>query len=242
MKEVKPVAQRIGLVLFTLCGVCGSKCTAASLVLHGTATVATAASVLNPDLISYTPLPLNVSVGDVFSFKLSINTTLAPTSPPGYQATFSAVIGGADVVDAGVVVQVFDDSLIYSRNVAEIIPIDSVGALGDQISSYIFGSSGHILSMHASAFQTNLLFTSSLSYEPPFSSLLTNTHVPGDTSTWQSFSQRELALSFDNRTYLGAYITTITVVPEPATVAILLNAVFALLANSISGRERATTV
>jgi hypothetical protein len=233
MKQFLNDARWIGLMLFALLsGACDSECAAGPLVLRGTATVATAANGLNPDLMSFSPLPLDVSVGDIFEFELSIDTIILPGAPGGYPTTFSARIGGVDVVDAGLLTLIFNDSFIYAEYIAEFIFADDTGGLGDRIRTYIPGSSGHLLSAQAPAFQTSFLFTSSVS-----SSLLTNTQVPDDTATWQSFAQRELALAFDNRSYLGAYITSIAIVPEPTTFSLFAFSVIALLGRNSLKRE-----
>jgi hypothetical protein len=235
MKRVTQIARRIGLALLALCVACGSKCVAAPLVLYGTATVATAVHGLNPALMSYSPLPLNVAVGDAFSFQLSIDREYSPGTPPGYRTTFTAAIGAADIIDEGLIAHVVNDSLIDPRHIAEFIDLDGGPTPGDAVLLFnrddVTRNSGRVLSAIAPAFETQLLFVSFLSDQPPSSPVLTDASLPGNPQAWNLFSQREIALSFDNRSYLGAYITSISVVPEPATVSILMMAALALRRN-----------
>jgi hypothetical protein len=240
MKQAKAIARRIGLALFTLCcGVGKSTCTAAPLVLHGTATIATAAHGLSDDLISINPLPLAVLIGDTFQFRISIDQTTSASEPPSYPATFSAEIGGVEVVDAKIAAYVFDDSLIEPRYIAEQIFVDAIPAFGDQFafSDVNFASAGHLLSEQAVTFKTSFLFTSPLSFQPHDSSLLTSTQIPKDTTTWQAFFQKELSLEFDNRSYLGAYIDTIAVAPEPSAFALVAVAIIALSIRCLFSRH-----
>lgn len=231
MKRVLRSARWIGPALLALInGVFGAPCAGAPLlVLRGTATVATAANGLNLDLISFSPLPLSVSVGDVFNFQLSIDTEPSPGTPTEYHATFSAHIGDVDAIDAGLIMQVMDDAFLYNQYIAQSIFDDSFPAVGDRIRSYTPTISGHLSSTPNAAFQTDFLFTSSLSLNPPFSSLLVGNQVPESTVTWQAFQQREMALSFANRSYLGAYIDTFAIVPEPSSFSVIIISTIAIL-------------
>lgn len=224
MKQILQNARWIGLLLALLCGTASSECGAGPLLLRGTATVATAANGFNTDL-SPSPLPLAAAIGDTFTFELSIDTQLAPGTPPGHRTTFSARIGEDELLDTELVAHVIDDALIFTRLIAEFIDIDSFGATGDQIvlfnPSDVSRSSGRVLSLHAPSFQTTFLFTSSLSVQPPFSLLLAGTQIPVHSTPWQAFSQREMSLDFANGSYLGAYITAVNVVPEPSAFSLL---------------------
>lgn len=92
MKLLKPSARRIGLALCTLCGVCRSKCAAAPLVLHGTATIAT----VYDDFVyegTVRRLPFAAQVGETFPFTLSVQSRASTPNESSGHATFQASIG-----------------------------------------------------------------------------------------------------------------------------------------------------
>jgi hypothetical protein len=230
MKPVKQIARRIALVLFALCGVGGLNCVAAPLVLQGTATIATVQDDASfPGIIG--PLPFAAQVGDAFTFSLSIESqTPAPGRPSGH-ATFQAEIGGADLSHSILDIFIRNNSGVSQLTFAEPRDIDAGAIVGDAISIEKpdeFADAEYLGTTDIADTPRFKLELGFMEYVPRISpeelqvypAILNDRSVPQDAATWQAFSDRELAIRFENLSFVGAYINAVTAVPEPSSFSI----------------------
>lgn len=226
MKQLLQNARWIGLALAALGIVKSSECTAGPLVLRGTATVAT----VYDDFVyegTVRRLPFATHVGDTFTFFLSIESQSPSPGVASGSATFTSTIDGVQLLHHQLEVFVGNDIDVSLLLLAEPAIVDYSAIVGDVIlirhpldfdataSAGMTGVSG------APSFRLNLGFLESfpkgLSEYP---AILSENSIPQDPAIWESFSHRELAIRFGNLSFVGAYINTMTLIPEPSSVAI----------------------
>jgi hypothetical protein len=227
MKRALQIIRQFGLLLFALLGGASiSECAAAPLLLRGTATMATVYDDYEYEG-TVRRLPFAAQVGDTFQFYLSIESQLSAPDRPSGSATFRSTIGGVQLEHNQLEVVVANNSGVSLLTLAVPRIVDMPGIEGDGIfirRDYRFGTTDYA---GTTSMASGLDFGLDLGFleyvpqgRPPYPAILNDVSIPQDASAWQAFSDREIALWFENTTFVGAYIDDIVVVPEPSTLSI----------------------
>lgn len=227
MKRALQITRQFGLLLSALLGGAWiSECTAAPLLLRGTATMATVFDDYEYEG-TVRRLPFAAQVGDAFQFYLSLESQLSEPDRPSGFAAFRSTIGGVQLEHNQLEVVVTNDSGVSTLTLAEPRIEDMLAIEGDGIfirRDYRLGNRYYVGTTNVPGgldFQLDLGFLESdLAGRRPYPAILHDRSIPQDASTWEAFSDREIALLFGNSTFVGAYITDIVVVPEPSTLSI----------------------
>lgn len=199
-----------------------SECAAAPLLLRGTATIATVY-----DDYEYEGgdrrLPFAAQVGDSFQFYLSIESQLSEPDRPSGFAAFRSTIGGVQLEHNELEVVVRNDSGVALLTLAVPRVVDMMAIEGDGIyirRDYRLGTTDYAGTTDGSGglkFGLDLGFLEyDLAGRLPYPAILHDVSIPQEASTWQAFSDREIALWFENFTFVGAYINEMVIVPEPS--------------------------
>ncbi|MBA4104194.1 MAG: hypothetical protein C0485_00420 [Pirellula sp.] len=227
MKRFRRIATQFGLLLFALLvSAWTSECAAAPLLLRGTATIATVYDDYEYEE-TVRRLPFAAQVGDSFQFYLSIESQLSDPDGPSGHAAFRSTIGGVQLEHNELEVAVRNDSGVALLTLAVPRIVDMMAIEGDAISirrDYRRGTTDYAGMTNVPGgmdFQLDLGFLAyDLAGRRPYPAILHDVLIPQDASTWQAFSDREIALWFKNTTFVGAYVNDIVVVPEPSTLSI----------------------
>lgn len=70
--------------------------------------------------------------------------------------------------------------------------------------------------------------------------LLTSTELSPDVSIWNDFRNQEVSISFNNGQYVGAYIQSVSLIPEPAALSQLIGIVACLFVRNKACRSERT--
>lgn len=184
-------------------------------------------------------LPFAGSVGETFRFILTVDPQPVGAGPStGFvksgSATFRATIGGVQLRHDDLEVTVTNDWGVDILSMATGAIADMGAIVGDEIlirqpippgPPEFLGRTG---GGGAPRFELGLGFLEYVAQAMPYGSpqdnfptILHNMTVPLEASTWMKFSDRELAIHFENRTVVGAYITEFSAIPEPAALSMI---------------------
>ena len=227
MKRALQITRLFGLLSCALLsGASISECAAAPLLLRGTATIATVYDDYEYEE-TVRRLPFAAQVGDSFQFYLSIESQPSEPDRPSGFAAFRSTIGGVQLEHNQLEVVVTNDSGVEPLLLAHPRVVDMMAIEGDGIfirRDYRLGNMYYVGTTNVSGgldFKLDLGFLESHSAgRRPYPAILNDVSIPQDASTWQAFSAREIALWFENTTFVGAYVSDIVVVPEPSTLSI----------------------
>jgi hypothetical protein len=182
-------------------------------------------------------LPISISENDpIVGFYSFEPQPGGPSFPQGGQLKIS--LPGFSVENTG-----YDISIVDNRSEwvplagtfadPQNTPIDDRGPGGvrDEISVSCLGTLASpycavVTTDNSLSWQTSILFAGD-------SALLSSEDLTGDPAVWNSFSFREMRLSFTDsdtggQTFIGAYVDTVEAVPEPNTLCLITSAVAAL--------------